>query len=58
VEAALEREKEIKGWKRSKKVALIESTNPQWENLADYWDRDRSTPDSSPSERLRSDIEG
>ena len=58
VEAALEREKEIKGWKRSKKVALIESTNPHWESLADYWDRDPSTPDSLPSERLRSDIEG
>ncbi len=29
VESAIAREKEIKGWRRSKKVALIESSNPQ-----------------------------
>ena len=27
--AAISREKEIKGWRRSKKVALIESLNPR-----------------------------
>ncbi len=31
--AALRREKQIKAWRRSKKVALIESLNPQWEDL-------------------------
>jgi putative endonuclease len=30
IQAALLREKEIKGWKRKKKIALIESTNPKW----------------------------
>jgi len=34
VYAALEREKEIKGWSRSKKIALIEEMNPEWEDLA------------------------
>ena len=29
VRSALEREKRIKGWRRSKKVALVESTNPK-----------------------------
>ena len=29
VESAIEREKQIKGWRRSKKVALIESFNPR-----------------------------
>jgi putative endonuclease len=29
VQAALEREKQIKGWLRSKKIALIESVNPE-----------------------------
>jgi putative endonuclease len=24
------REKQIKGWRRSKKIALVESVNPQW----------------------------
>jgi len=34
-QAAIAREKEIKGWHREKKVALIEITNPTWEDLAE-----------------------
>lgn len=30
VRTAIAREKQIKGWRRSKKVALIESINPDW----------------------------
>ena len=30
---AIKREKEIKGWKREKKIALITSFNPEWKNL-------------------------
>jgi putative endonuclease len=30
---AIKREKEIKGWKREKKVALINSFNPEWKDL-------------------------
>ena len=37
VEAAIEREKEIKGWVRRKKVALIEGFNPAWEDLSRDW---------------------
>ena len=37
VRAALEREKEIKAWRRHKKVALIEATNPEWRDLSDAW---------------------
>jgi len=33
------REKEIKGWRRSKKIALIESQNPHWYDLAAEWAR-------------------
>jgi len=29
------REKQIKGWNRAKKVALIEARNPTWEDLAE-----------------------
>jgi putative endonuclease len=36
-DAAINREKEIKGWRRSKKMRLIESTNPRWEDLAKDW---------------------
>ena len=32
---AIAREKEIKKWRRAKKVALIESVNPQWRDLSD-----------------------
>ena len=34
VRAAISREKEIKKWRRSKKIALIESINPQWNDLS------------------------
>ena len=33
--AAIAREKQIKGWQRSKKDALVESSNPTWADLAD-----------------------
>ena len=33
VKAAIEREKQLKGWLRSRKVSLIESTNPHWNDL-------------------------
>ena len=38
VRAAIAREKQIKGWLRAKKTALIESMNPKWEDLAADWD--------------------
>ncbi|MCK5315047.1 MAG: GIY-YIG nuclease family protein [Anaerolineales bacterium] len=37
VNAAIAREKEIKGWRRSKKLALIKSLNPTWRDLAEDW---------------------
>jgi putative endonuclease len=37
VHRAIGREKELKGWLRSKKIALIESSNPRWEDLAATW---------------------
>jgi putative endonuclease len=37
VNAALEREKEIKGWLRKKKIKLIESENPGWKDLSEDW---------------------
>src|SRR5579864_3992276 len=36
-DAAINREKEIKGWRRSKKIGLIDSMNPRWEDLAKDW---------------------
>ena len=34
IEAAIAREKEIKGWRRSKKIELIEAANPTWIDLS------------------------
>ena len=33
VRAAIEREKQLKGWNRSRKNKLVESMNPNWEDL-------------------------
>ncbi|MCH8837629.1 MAG: GIY-YIG nuclease family protein [Candidatus Marinimicrobia bacterium] len=37
VNAAIAMEKQIKGWRRSKKIALIESMNPEWKDLSVEW---------------------
>ena len=34
---AISREKQLKGWRRSKKIGLIEKMNPRWEDLAEKW---------------------
>jgi putative endonuclease len=38
VYAAIAREKHIKGWVRAKKIALIESINPNWRDLSEQWE--------------------
>ena len=35
--SAIAREKQIKGWRRSKKIELIKSMNPTWRDLAEDW---------------------
>jgi len=40
VHVAIEREKQIKGWRREKKIALIESMNPEWRDLSKGWQLD------------------
>lgn len=42
ITAAITREKQIKGWLRRKKVALIESVNPEWQDLSAEWNLDAS----------------
>ena len=39
VRNAIEREKQIKAWTRAKRVALIESRNPKWDDLSREWDQ-------------------
>jgi putative endonuclease len=35
--AAIAREKQLKGWSRAKKIALIEKMNPTWQDLSQSW---------------------
>jgi putative endonuclease len=37
VRDAIAREKQIKGWVKSKKLALIATSNPDWSDLGDEW---------------------
>ena len=37
VHRAIGREKELKGWTRSRKIALIEASNPRWTDLSEHW---------------------
>jgi putative endonuclease len=37
VQKAIAREKELKGWRRSRKIVLIESMNPAWTDLSRGW---------------------
>jgi putative endonuclease len=37
VTAAIAREKQLKGWRREKKIALIEKMNPTWIDLGKDW---------------------
>ncbi len=35
--SAIERERQLNGWIRARKVALIEADNPTWSDLSDDW---------------------
>jgi putative endonuclease len=37
VSNAIAREKQLKNWRRAKKVALIKTSNPAWADLAEDW---------------------
>ena len=37
IDNAIRREKQIKNWRREKKVALIQEKNPTWEDLSATW---------------------
>jgi len=47
IRTAINREKQLKGWSRRKKIWLVERVNPRWEDLSRQWyddDRGPSTP--------------
>ncbi len=47
ISSAIDREKELKGWRRSKKIALIEANNPDWRDLAAGWGKRMLFPGES-----------
>ena len=53
---AISREKEIKGWARAKKNALVQAKNPRWHDLSPMLSQPMRGP--SPSARLRMTAEG
>jgi putative endonuclease len=49
VTAAIAREKQIKGWSRAREIALIQTENPEWKDLAEgWWQQQGGGMDSSP----------
>jgi putative endonuclease len=46
---AIEREKQIKGWLRIKKIALVVSVNPEWKDLSAEWYRRHQYPPEKAS---------
>jgi putative endonuclease len=48
IEAAIAREKEIKGWRREKKNKLVESVNPDWKDMAVNWYPEKLLKDGVP----------
>ncbi len=47
VRTAIDREKQIKSWRREKKIALIEKANPRWKDLAEHWGWEMLLPGQS-----------
>jgi putative endonuclease len=44
---AINREKQIKRWRREKKIALIKQANPHWVDLSEAWRRTTAGPSTS-----------
>jgi putative endonuclease len=47
VRKAIDREKQLKGWRRDKKIGLIEKLNPRWQDLAEKWGAQMAFPSQS-----------
>jgi putative endonuclease len=50
ITTAIDLEKQIKGWTRAKKIALIETMNSEWRDLAEHWGRQMLMPNQSMQE--------
>ena len=48
IENAIDREKQLKNWRRSKKITLIQESNPTWEDRSEGWYTPEQLDMSSP----------
>lgn len=55
VRSAIGREKEIKAWRREKKMRLIEANNRTWEDLSESWfaDQQKRVPEQTDPANAR-----
>ena len=53
IRSAIAREKQLKGWTRAKKEALVATMNPHWEDLSADWGKPIETQAPSTSDALR-----
>lgn len=56
VHKAISREKQLKRWRREKKVALIEGINPRWLDLSENWGKRMIFPGESGREKATGSI--
>ncbi len=56
VRNAIDREKQWKGWRREKKISLIEERNPQWVDLSREWFENHRGP-STPLRSAQDDTD-
>ena len=54
VHEAIAREKQLKGWRRAKKIALIDTLNLEWEDLSAGWYTTGSDSGKATDASLRS----
>ena len=56
VNAAIAREKQLKGWRRDKKLWLIEGSNPAWIDLSERWWKPVALYKWTPEERRLAEL--
>jgi putative endonuclease len=52
IKAAIEREKTLKGWTRTRELALVRSANPRWKDLSDGWYPDPAERGTSAEDQI------
>jgi len=51
VREAIAREKQIKSWRRAKKIALIQTINPTWKDISEQWFEDEGEQEDNDEQK-------